>query len=96
MEEKEIEIKLTEIHKKLGNDSHLCNSFTKRILYYFKKEYLTEDYDFVNNVNNDMCNLVNDYLSTEKYISFHYKLNEDDLSFIAAMMINYLEGYVNE
>lgn len=96
MKEKEIEIKLTEIHNKLGKDSRLCSSFTKSILTYFKKEYLTEDYDFVNNVNNDMCNIVNDYLSMEKYISFHYKLNEDDLSFITAMMINYLEGYVNE
>ena len=96
MEEKEIEIKLTEIHNKLGNDSHLCSSFTKSILTYFKKEYLTEDYDFVNNIDNDMCNIVNDYLSMEKYISFNYKLNEDDLSFITAMMINYLEGYINE
>jgi hypothetical protein len=95
MQKQEIEKKVESIHSKLGEDAHLYSLFINNVIAYFRKEYLVEDYD-INNLEEDVCNLANSYLSMEKYKSFNDKLNDDELSFIAALMTNYLECLINE
>lgn len=95
MKEEEIEKKVTSIHAKLGEDAYLIGLFTNNIISYFKNEYMIDDYD-VNNLEEDVCNLVNDYLSMKQYKPFNDKLNDDELSFITALITEFLECLINE